>query len=616
MNSKQYNNIINTSNNDYLLASDILYRNLNKIKKYRIDNNLDPTPTIGDIQETHLIYVISEYKPHISISNEYIKEKLIGTHNLNSNIKIPISQYGDFINDMVLHITFGYKNNKKSYIKPNDSVDSNGRSKYKFCNYPGERLIKSCSFIVNGQTLDKYTTEDVTFWKEFALSSEGKREWNKLVGQEIPVDGYYNLNNSIHDTSDNFFTNSIVKNYYEKIDLSYIKDYNYFDDKELNTRIGLNICNGYQTPKFEHKKLDLWIPLLFWFNKDVNLSIPTIAIPYSDKYVSIDLCEEDKLITLVPSDMDLNDYMVPYSDISNIFTDKNYGSNAYKFGQNNLLLWDEDNLNAYKNRMKPNINNLKINNIELYVNNIFIDPELHDIFIQKMGFTLIRTHQHQIIETDSNKLDINLYKFKWPIETLYLGMRMAEYETSNMFNFDIWNTFGFYPEYRLNYINNIGIIDPSLNWHNTLTNYNGDLIYTSILNNSIRYREYIPTLDTLSLSTQGSKLMENFSYKLYSQYIPWKHNGTNSHIQQNNQGASMITFALHPGNYQPSGHINLSRTDDLKLSYTSSIIGQSSNWWTNKNSSIEKPQGKLYITGISINFLVINNGTLLLRFTS
>ena len=110
--------------------------------------------------------------------------------------------------------------------------------------------------------------------------------------------------------------------------------------------------------------------------------------------------------------------------------------------------------------------------------------------------------------------------------------------------------------------------------------------------------------------------MENFSYKLYSQYIPWKHNGTNSHIQQNNQGASMITFALHPGNYQPSGHINLSRTDDLKLSYTSSIIGQSSNWWTNKNSSIEKPQGKLYITGISINFLVINNGTLLLRFTS
>ena len=33
---------------------------------------------------------------------------------------------------------------------------------------------------------------------------------------------------------------------------------------------------------------------------------------------------------------------------------------------------------------------------------------------------------------------------------------------------------------------------------------------TSILNDSIRYREYYPTIDTLSLSSQGTKLMTNF----------------------------------------------------------------------------------------------------------
>jgi hypothetical protein len=41
----------------------------------------------------------------------------------------------------------------------------------------------------------------------------------------------------------------------------------------------ITVVDGAQTPKVLQPALDMWIPLLFWFNKDPKLSVPSVSIP-------------------------------------------------------------------------------------------------------------------------------------------------------------------------------------------------------------------------------------------------------------------------------------------------------------------------------------------------
>lgn len=42
------------------------------------------------------------------------------------------------------------------------------------------------------------------------------------------------------------------------------------------------------------------IPLLFWCNRDVRLSVPSVAIPYGQRFIKVKLATGDKLCNLVP----------------------------------------------------------------------------------------------------------------------------------------------------------------------------------------------------------------------------------------------------------------------------------------------------------------------------
>ena len=83
--------------------------------------------------------------------------------------------------------------------------------------------------------------------------------------------------------------------------------------------------------------------------------------------------------------------------------------------------------------------------IELYINNIFVNPEVHNIFIKRIGFTLIRVHRQQIINADQSSGEILLQQLKWPIETLFVGMKIKDYNSSDVTlrrqHLDKWHTF-------------------------------------------------------------------------------------------------------------------------------------------------------------------------------
>ena len=69
------------------------------------------------------------------------------------------------------------------------------------------------------------------------------------------------------------------------------------------------------------------------------------------------------------------------------------------------------------------------------------------------------------------------------------------------------------------------------------------------------------------------------------------------------EGCLMFNFALYPGVYQPSGHINVSRAREFYLNWTSA--------YTTSTNSCE-----LIVICKAINFLLIANGSAVLRFST
>ena len=65
----------------------------------------------------------------------------------------------------------------------------------------------------------------------------------------------------------------------------------------------------------------------------------------------------------------------------------------------------------------------------------------------------------------------------------------------------------------------------------------------------------------------------------------------------------MINFNLYPGTYQPSGHINVSRAREFYIAYTSSVISTSL-------------VGTLVVVAAAINFLLISDGSAVLRYST
>lgn len=131
---------------------------------------------------------------------------------------------------------------------------------------------------------------------------------------------------------------------------------------------------GNQTFKQSHDEVELWIPLLFWF-KDAHNALPNVAIPHGQ-----------------------TDITVKFADAGDLVGFADYGGGG-----------------AY---VDP-----KIEVCEMYMNNIFLNPEIHNIFIKKFGFSLIRVHGHHNKLLNMHNGEVLLNGLKWPTETLYVAFR-------------------------------------------------------------------------------------------------------------------------------------------------------------------------------------------------
>jgi hypothetical protein len=642
-----------------LMASDLLRNRLEAAAASRAANPAisDPTPTLLDIEKTHVLFTNAHFKPFAAIGFEYNKTNTsAGNAALGSDVTFSIPQFGDFFHDMVLYVKI-----KQPTLTATAVSDSN-KPLMRWCPFPGERLCESVEFEVNGNPLDKYYDYSVNFHREFHVAPNKRTAWDRCMGQEEPDVGFVDQPN---------WANSGLA------------------PSAVTSRVRLTTFSGDQTPSGQKDTAvykELLVPLNFWCNKDVRLAVPSVAIPFGQRFIKVSLCAPEKLVNLVPR-----------------------GTGT----------WDDAGIGGYltyDNMLKS---------IELYINNIFVNPEVHNIFIKRIGFSLIRVHRQQTLSASNSAVEVLLQQLKWPIETMYVGMRPSAYNSNDVVlrrqNLDKWhvftqvnntarslqgwrsgrlslknatfalpasffNTVGGTATHNLrltsdaawsiganvfNGINAGDVLVISLTASNTgdlagatttqsvsqavtLTlevaqvNPDSDVStrgyivfkqlvsevralagFTGLVTNEVGVGPVaggitvattaqvwrsdsaelsgsvpvaVPTLDTVTIKAHGIPIYNEFVDNFYNAYLPYHYGGPNI-TAPNDKGALFIPFNLYPGSYQPSGHLNISRAREFYLSYSSSVIN---------NSNV----GTLIVSATAINFLLISDGSAVLRYTT
>lgn len=588
--------ITNDGRQDLLLmATDFLNKRLARIKAERIAARaVDTEPTLADVTKTHILFTNAQFKPFAAIGYEYSKVNTnSGSAQYGSTVTFSIPQFGDLFHDMVVHVVL------QQPTLAFDTTNVSNQPAMRWASYPGERFLKNVKFEVNGNPLDEYNNVAYNFYRQFQLPVNKVVGWKRLMGQE-----------TLHEAT---------------VDQpNWVNSGNAPGD---NSRQFSQVAFGFQTPTGQKTEpVELYIPLLFWFNKDVRLSIPSVSIPYGQRFIYLTLANEREMYGLYP---------------------RGTGTWAAPNGT----------LTAPSN---------PISKLELYINNLFVQPEIHKLYIKRVTFNLIRVHRQQDIVISESYGSILLQQLKWPTEALFVGAKMTDYVSQNAVlqaqNLDKWDSFSKVNEVAVSSagwsqyqelagtgtISTVGgtnavagSVGPPSTAFTTEVKV-GDLLVRAdgvVLGPVVAIAsaialtvasDIVPVLpataftirrpaqlgvtakvnvgplESINIKVHGIDIYKNFPAAFYNSYLPYHYGGLNLNTPED-VGAYMIPFCLFPGTYQPSGHINISRAREFYIEYTlkAGIF-----------AGLTSASAILTVLASAINFLLISDGSAVLRYTT
>jgi len=665
-----------------LMATGLLNMRLKNIERQRARNSRirDPTPTLVDIEKTHILFVNAHFKPFAAMAYEYNKVAVqSGSAQLNSTVEFSIPQFGDFFNDMALHVVFDRVSAVNSAYWTDPSANpANGQELVRYVDFVGQRLCKKVEFRVNGNPLDEYDSEVMNMHQKFRVQPNKEVGWNRNVGQELPLKGYSDI--TFRTTSPNL-------------------------NAGAGMRQELSFLDGPQTPKPVQEQLEMWIPLLFWFNLDPRLSIPSVSIPYGQRFIDVTLASQAELLQSLPGDN-----------------------------------------GVYAANLLPFAGTVSLSKCELWINNIFVNPEIHDIFIKRIGFNLIRVHRRQYVRVNKSADNLLLNQMKWPIETMYIGLRPTEnvsvqnplypqtwnlyghieseevglcaahrsirldvataiYDPvtfvpanlavqsvvavpptvvtqslvavnvdTNVFHSDLDGNYyvlnvangGFFIENNYTYaqLNNVvkttdllsidfagvinaqgwAVVDPNATANMTLVNLVLNYLGYPTLGTSnnaasmlstLGFPRYfnstncdavvlrsVPVFRDIEIEVHGIPLYKSMPATFFNSYVPYTFGGHNIRTPNDN-AVHMINFCLYPGAYQPSGHINISRAREFYLNFVAGLYAAPdpvTGYVDRANPATQiidnNHTGDLVVIAIALNFLLISDGSAILRYST
>ena len=505
-----------------LLANSLLRENISLVKQRRAAaGEADTNPTLADLERSHVLFVNAHYKPYVAIAFQYFK---VAANNvtLGSEVSLSIPQFGDFFADMVANVVI--RAPRTSYtVSSGSAADDSDCVLYRHCEYPGERLFNEVRFEVNSNPIDSYTSESYVLHRQFHVPEDKMVAWKRCMGQQLPAKATAAVPHVTSVTS-----------------------------APVTAHTEVDVYNGYQTYKQSHEDLNLWVPLLFWFNTDVRLAFPSVSVPYGQRFITFSLAGMDSLYRAIIN---------PAATTGAL--------------------------------ERPTLESPQITTFDLYINNLFVLPEVHDIFIDRVAFTLVRVHRRQTQNLNKTSDSIHLVQLKWPIETLMFGFQPTVNRRKNA-NVDA-------PGSQLSVVSS-----DMEDWHRFCQVTNSSLDSSAVVGaaSGLNVKTERGHVTKLQLQAHSVDLFGEFPAQFFNSYIPYQFGGSNI-TAPTDPGLYLYSFALHCGSYQPSGHFNVSRARELYLNYTSSFI-----------SSESDRTATFFVQAKAINFLLVSEGSCSLRYST
>jgi hypothetical protein len=525
-------------------------------------------PTITEIEQTHVMFVNNSFKPMVTMGFEYnkVSAKSASAAAFGSKLVFTLPQFGDFVNDCVLHLT----------LKDLKSVDSRDRVRY--ISFLGHRLLKLTQFIINGNPIDEYTTDEYNAYYQFKVPSHKRIGWMRNVGQEIPSIG--------HLTQDSGF------------DMH--REYKSFG-------------SGAQTLKQKHDTVDLWIPLLFWF-KELRNSVPSLALPYGQTNIEITLAEASEIIGFANYGGG-GAYVEPtisncYLYVNNIFMSTEVRDIFMKKFGFSLM---RAHLRSYTTALAPS-QNIHLQKLKWPIETMFVG------FRPRENLNL---SQHWNKYAHLNKKEIKVPVVARNPSAVFVGNIISSTSNTSRLSGALSATDGDYIGYDFVITGGYGYNDADItqNRHIVL-NYVGatqtitiaswkngqpnatttyELFTPQLAITSTIIYEESPVIDTLELNAHGVVLFKEVEESFYNSYLPYRYGSMIN--TPSDRGWYMINLNLMPGDAQPSGHINVSKVREFYLRYTSKLISS-----TNQTDVI--------VLADALNFLLVIDGTSVLRYST
>jgi hypothetical protein len=329
----------------------------------------------------------------------------------------------------------------------------------RYVNYVGLRLIKSVLIEIGGQQIDKHYSDWLYIWNELSLPRGKRYGYDTMVGA----------------------------------------------DKDFTT----------------YNNTTLYIPLEFWFCRNVGLALPLIALQYHEVKIKIDFDTKANCAFVAVNDATTNEDLANPANVPDI-TD-----------------------------------------MSLWVDYIFLDTDerrrfaqlSHEYLIEQLQFTGTET----LNNNTTNRIKLN---FNHPCKELVwvakpkFNKKASWYNYTNIDNVDLTKDglVDVLPKSTSNYITDFTT-------SNYMFGYNFATTATTALNASTPFADAI-----LQLNGNDRFSVRDGAYFSYVQ--PYQHH-TNI---PSNPGISVYSFALKPEDHQPSGTLNMSRIDTATLMITTKNV--------------------------------------------
>ena len=360
--------------------------------------------------------------------------------------------------------------------------------------YYGLRLLKNIELEIGGQRIDKHYSEWLYIWNELSMPVGKKTAYDVMVG-----------------------------------------------GNERNTSTLLDHGDS----------VDVYVPLEFWFCRNVGLALPLIALQYHEVKINIEYANSNELVDNTAGN---------YSYVGETRETQHNGHSDNKDGT------------------------LIMETSQLWVDYIFLDTDERRRFAQLSHEYLIE----QLQFTGSDKISASLgdalksvrMNFNHPVKELIWTIKpdprtgsspattLGIGEVASAESKPYWNNFSDNPFNMYNHVDSDGNKDPD-------SANGGTAVFGSagvLPQNPIRRGK---------LQLNGNDRFAERDGMYFSTIQPYQHHeNTPNHYKL---GINVYSFALKPEEHQPSGTLNMSRIDSAHLQVASSVTGLISVYAVNYN---------------------------------